>query len=255
MAATLAASPTLPSTTGWVWRLVVYRAGIRGGIVRKALMVGVAVFLGLSVLGMPGAFAVTKSPGLLHASDLPGRFQLSAGPTAYASPSAPVVTASACTETTQVEATALGGVSIAFARVGAAPGSYALIEGVVSFPNAKAAAKEFALESKSHRARMKCGTLGFIPLGSTTAKATTTYQSAKFPKIGGGSFYESSGTPGTVNTNAVVAFVSGAYIVRLGTFGGTHPLTITDFKTIAPRALKRLPIPTPIPATTTTLSK
>jgi hypothetical protein len=142
-----------------------------------------------------------------------------------------------------------------FARTVATPGSVALIESVISYPSARAATVDFALDARSHTARLKCGTLGFIPPGGTTAKGTTAYQTAKFPKIGGGAYYESSGVPGTADTNAAVTFVSGPYIVRLGTFGGTNPVTITDLKTIAPRALKRLPIPTPIPPTTTTLAK
>ena len=225
------------------------RRRLRLDALRRSILVGV-VLMGLSAFGMPAASAATKSPGLLQTTDLPGSFQQSSGPIAYATPTALVVTPSACTETTRFAAAALGGVEIVFARTGATPGSIALIESVISFRSAKAAAKDFALDAKSHKARMKCGTLGFIPPGSATVGGSTTYQTAKFPKIGSGVYYESSGVPGTASTNTAVTFVSGPYIVRLGTFGGTNPLTVTDLKTIAPRALKRLPIPTPIPPTT-----
>ena len=82
--------------------------GTPGGHVRKALIVGGALFLGLSVLGMPAAFAATKSPGLLQARDLPGSFQQSSGPVAYGTPTALIVTPVACTETPQIETAAVG---------------------------------------------------------------------------------------------------------------------------------------------------
>jgi hypothetical protein len=221
--------------------------------VRKAWMVGGAVVIGLSILGTVSAFAVTKSPGLLRPSDLPGGLQQSGPPIAYANPAALLVSVPACTETSQVDTAALGGVEIAFARVGAPTGDVTLVEAVVSYPNAKTAASAFAQRLKDHAARVKCATVGFVRQG--VPAGSTPYQGAKFPKIGGGSYLESSGTPGTVNTNTMVRFVSGPYIVALGTFGGTNPLTVAALKTIAPRALRRLPIPTPVPPTTSTTAK
>ena len=104
---------------------------------------------------------------------------------------------------------------------------------------------------KDHAARLKCATVGFIPPGQTTVVATTSYQGAKFPKVGSGSYLESSGTPGTANTSTAVVIDSGAYIVSVRTFGA-DPITVKDLQTIAARAVKRLPVPTAIPATTTT---
>jgi hypothetical protein len=221
--------------------------------VRTAWMVGGAVVIGLSILGTVSAFAVTKSPGLLRTSDLPGGLQQSGPPVAFAHPAVLLVSVPACTETSQVDPSALGGVEIAFARVGAPTGDVTLIEAVVSYPNARTAASAFTQRLKDHAARVKCVTVGFVRQG--VLAGSTRYQGAKFPKVGGGSYLESSGTPGTVNTNTVVRFVSGPYVVALGTFGGTNPLTVADFKTIAPRALRRLPIPTPIPPTTPTTAK
>ena len=55
---------------------------------RKTLIVAGAVIVGLAVMGIPSAFAATKSPGLLQAGDLSGSFQVSSGPIAYATPTA-----------------------------------------------------------------------------------------------------------------------------------------------------------------------
>ena len=218
---------------------------------RKALLAGGVLLLGLGIVGISSAFAATKSPGLLRVGDVPGSFQQYAAPIAYTETTLLAVDAQACTETLQPIASPVGGVEASFVRVGAPAGSLTLIEAVLVFPNAKAAASTFALVSKDHAARLKCTTVGFIPQGSTTSGAPTMYQEAKFPKIGAGSYLESSGAPGTVDASAVVTFVSGPYLVRLGTFG-TDPITTTEFQKIAPRALKRLPVPTPIPPTTTT---
>jgi hypothetical protein len=219
----------------------------------RAVVVGLAVTLaGLVVAGVAAADAVTKAPGLLRLSDLPGSFQISGGPTTYVNPAVLRVDAQACTETIEVDPSALGGVQIAFARVGAPRGDLTLAERVVSFSNAKMATAAFVQRSKDHAARIKCGKLGFVQPGKTTVTGTTTYQGGKFPSVGGGSILESSGTPGTVNTNTSVTFVSGNYIVGLTTFGGTDPLSVKDFKLIAPRALKRLPHPTSITPTSTT---
>jgi hypothetical protein len=226
--------------------------GSRGLIVRRSLLLGVAAFLAVSVVGMSWAFAVTKSPGLLAPSDLPGSFQQTAPPVPFTQTTALTVDAKACTESLQPVASPISGVQASFARVGAPTGSLALIENVQVYRNARDAAKMFAHDAKNHAARLKCGTVGFIPQGSTTPGGTTAYQTAPFPKIGAGAYLESSGAPGTVNTNTSVTFVSGPYVVRIGTFGGTDPLTTADLKKIAPRALKRLRKPTPDTSTATT---
>jgi hypothetical protein len=216
-------------------------------------VVGLAAMLaGLIVADVAAADAVTKAPGLLRPGDFPGSFQITAGPTTYLNPAVLRVNAQACTETIEVDPSALGGVQVAFARAGAPRGSIALAERVVSFSSAKMATAAFVQRSKDHAARLKCATLGFVQPGKATVSGTTTYQGGKFPAVGGGSILESSGTPGTVNTNTIVTFVSGNYIVGLTTFGGTDPLSVKDFKLIAPRALKRLPHPKSITPTSTT---
>lgn len=217
---------------------------------RVLIVVGVVVVV-LGAVGTVAASAATKSPGLLQARDLPGGLQSNGTPRAYPNPTVLAVTAPTCTETTQVDPSALGGVQVTFARRDAPTGMLTLAENVIVYPTAKAAATAFAQRAQFHTARLKCGTLGFVRPGATAVSGTTSYQGGKFPKIGGGSYLESSGVPGTVNTNTSVTFVSGPYLVGLTTFGGTSPVTITEFRTIAPRALKRLPVPTPIPTTTT----
>jgi hypothetical protein len=219
--------------------------------VRRALVVVGVVVVALGAVGTVAASAAPKSPGLLQASDLPGGLQPNGTPGAYPNPAVLAVTAATCTETTQVDPSALGGVQLTFARPAAASSTVTLGENVVVYPTAKAAATAFAQRARFHAARLKCGTLGFVRPGGTAVTGTTSYQGGKFPKIGGGSYLESSGTPGTVNTNTNVTFVSGPYLVGLTTFGGTSPVTVAEFRSIAPRALKRLPVSTPIPTTST----
>jgi len=219
---------------------------------RRSLMLGAAAILGVTLWAAPAAFAATKPPGLLTPGDLPGGFQLAAAPTPFTQGTALTVDAQACTETLAPVVSPVSGVQETFTRVGAPTNSIALLENVLVYPNAKAAKATFTRDLANHAARLKCGTVAYIPKGATTPGGTTPYQGAKFPKIGNGAYLESTGTPGTSQTNASVTFVSGPYVVRLARFGGTDPLTTADFEKIAPRALTRLRKPAKPAATTTT---
>jgi hypothetical protein len=219
----------------------------------KVLLGGATVaFVFFASTGAPLA-AVTKPPGLLRTSDLSGSFAVIGAPTAFTAPGGTlVVDPTACTEIGQVDAQSVGTGSIAFLRVGAPPGGISLIELVTLFPNAKAAAASFRERVKSHAARIKCGTVGFIQALGASPSGTTKYSTVKFPKIGSSSYLEIVGDPTTTSSEVSEKFVSGPYIVALNTFGGSLPPSIKELKTIAKRAVKRLPIPTAIPPTTST---
>lgn len=196
---------------------------------------------------------VTKGPGLLRPIDVPGSFVAVGPPTAFATQGGTlVVDPAACTEVGQMDAQSIGSATTTFLRAGSPPGEISLIELVTLFPNARAAAASFKERVKNHTARMTCGSVGFIQSLGASPSGTSQYSTVKFPKIGGGSYIEIVGDPTTTSSEMSVKFVSGPYIVALNTFGGGNPPSIADLKTIAKRAVKRLPIPTVIPPTTTT---
>jgi len=205
------------------------------------------------VLGAAAAFAATPAPGLLRATDLGASFELVGTPTAATGPRTVLtVDPAACTETLQADPQTLGVTGERFARVGAPQSSAALVELVTSYTTTKSAAASFKQRAKSLKARIKCGTVGFVPAGATTPSGTTKYTTVRFPKVGRGSYLLVTGDPGTTTSGMSVTLVSGPYVVQLNAFGGGQPPSVKELKAIAKRAVARLPVPTVIPPTTTT---
>jgi hypothetical protein len=221
--------------------------GFRAGIV------GVIALLALAVPGASAvATAATKPPGLLRPKDLPGNLQQPQPAATFQSLSTPTVDAAACTETPASIGQANGAVSVQFSRVGDAAATIVLYENVAWFPSARVAKTVFARVAANNAAAVKCAALGFVPPKQTAPVDTVNVARVKFPKVGTASYAQTTGEATSTNHPTLVGFVSGPYIVLMGTTGPGQALSLKDLETSAARAQKRLPFSTPIPATTTT---
>jgi hypothetical protein len=185
------------------------------------------------------AVAATASPGLLGVQDLPGSFQPPSAPTTYTSFNTNVVDPKTCNETPTDIVGMSGAVSVYFARTSGATSSPALFESVISFPNAKTAKAAMTLQAKSAAAGTKCGTVGFVPPGTTAPLGTVRLGQVKFPKVGATSFALGT-TPTGGSTLTTVTFLHGPYVVTISAPGTADAPSSTDLKTIVARAEKRL---------------
>jgi len=181
--------------------------------------------------------AAATPPGLLVVTDLPGTF-VDAAPTTDTTFSALVVDPKACTETPVPIAGLTGAQSVVFGRTGTAT-PVAVSESVVSFPSARLARAAFAQQSKSAKAGVACGSVGFVPPGSTAPISNVAIAAVKSPLSKSTSFATSaSPTPATV-TN-FVTFVQGPSLVTVGATAGPDGLSAADLKTVVGHARQRL---------------
>jgi len=213
-----------------------------------------AVAVGAVLCGTTAASAATKPPGYLRPQDIPGNFQQVALPTTYATFSGPVVDSATCTETPKSFDGVSGALNVYFSRVGATPPTTALYEFVVSYVNAKAAQASFRAQAASAAAGAKCGTVGFVPPGTTAAIDTQKITALKVAKAGTGTFAHTTMSSSATLPVTSVTFVRGPYVVTVGTPGVADAPTAKDLAKVVARADKRLPVSTPIPSTTSTTS-
>jgi hypothetical protein len=238
--ATLTATGCLPSISGVASAAHSPILAAGGGLVWTIDPSGRVARVPASARTQSCAAATTtgpKAPGLLRAADLAGAYRQATPNTITLSPGdvlTVLMDPAACTETNAPIARVLRAVDIVFTPAGS---KVSVSEVVSSFVDATTAKSAFDKLAKDETARIKCGTVKFVPPGQTVPTQTTRYQRIKLPAIGAGAF----GDQGiyTSVTQASVTFVSGAYLVQL-VFPVDSALGVKTIGAIAVRAQRRL---------------
>jgi hypothetical protein len=204
------------------------------GVTWLALLTAIVTFAALP------ADAATKPPGLLRPTDLRQRLEQTQRPRASPTITAVAVDPRACTETPRQLSGTLGARVVQFSRPGDAAATTVLFEDVAWFPSAQLARSAFSVLATSNAAAVKCGTLVFVPPTPATPSATVRVARVEFPRIGSGSYAQTSGALTAVNPVTTVAFVSGAYVVIVGTTGAPGAPSVHALASIVARARARL---------------
>jgi len=199
-----------------------------------------ALLAAILTFGAMPADATTQPPGLLRPTDLPDRLGQTQPARALPAITTVAVDARACTETPRRVTGGRGALVVQFSQPGDAAATTVLFEDVASFRSPRVARAAFSRLAKSAAAAATCGTLGFVPPGKTAPTSTVEVTRVEFPKIGSGSYAQTSGPPSAVNPVTTAAFVSGAYIVIVGTTGTPDAPSVHTLETIVGRARQRL---------------
>jgi hypothetical protein len=186
----------------------------------------------------PGGAATT--PGLLRAGDIPVAVQAAGAPTFSTTFDEPLTADGLCTETP----TAISGLNSALTAQFSVDGtstSPSITESVLTLPSAGIAKILFAERVKNEAVRLKCKSVGSIPLFATAPDRTIQYKKLNLATVGSGLIADTSRTtPAGGAPPATVTFYSGRNVVFLEFPGGSLPLTTKQMQTVVTRAFQRL---------------